>query len=87
MSEPVPDDLRCTRCGVLPEPLLCLGHKPDGTPVTDTPAALLALEAEFALAEDARRRAAGTLLTDAQTAALLRAMIDDPEPGTGEHER
>ncbi|MGW7582729.1 hypothetical protein ACWGKU_28750 [Kitasatospora sp. NPDC054768] len=89
MSEPIPDDLRCSRCGDLPEPLLCLGHKPDGTPATDTPAAMLALEAELGLADDARRRAAGTLLTDAQTAAMLRAMVDDLELGTDnrEHER
>ncbi|MGW4624895.1 hypothetical protein [Streptomyces rubiginosohelvolus] len=84
MSEPIPDDLRCSRCGALPEPLLCLGHNPDGAPTTDTPAAMLALEAELDLADDARRRAAGAVLTDAQTAALLRAMADDPELGTGE---
>lgn len=89
MSEPIPDDLRCSRCGDLPEPLLCLGHNPDGTPTTDTPVAMLALEAELGLAEDARRRATGAALTDAQTAALLRAMADDPELGTpsGEHGR
>ncbi|MFJ6141564.1 hypothetical protein [Kitasatospora sp. NPDC092286] len=81
---PAPDDLRCSRCGTLPEPLICLGHNPDGTPATDTPAAMLALEAELGLADDVRRRAAGTLLTDAQTAALLRALAADPEPGTGE---
>ncbi|WP_331737897.1 hypothetical protein OG440_41320 (plasmid) [Streptomyces sp. NBC_00637] len=83
MSEPIPDDLRCPRCGDLPEPLLCLGHKPDGTPSTDTPAAMLALEAELGLADDARRRATGAALTDAQTAAILRAMSDDPGLGTG----
>lgn len=87
MSEPVPDDLRCSRCGSLPEPLVCLGHDPEGTPATDTPAAMLALEAEFGLAHDARRRAAGTLLSDAQTVAVLRAMVDDPELGTGGHGR
>lgn len=76
MSEPIPDDLRCSRCGNLPEPLLCLGHKPDGTPSTDTPAAMLALEAELGLAT-------GAVLTDAQTAAMLRAMADDPELGAG----
>ncbi|MGW0608669.1 hypothetical protein [Streptomyces sp. NPDC002640] len=86
MSEPVPDDLRCSRCGVLPEPLLCLGHNPDGTPSTDLPAAMLALEAELGLADDARRRAAGAVPTDAQTAAMLRAMADDPELGTGNGE-
>ncbi|MEG9551659.1 hypothetical protein V5N34_26660 [Streptomyces baarnensis] len=73
MPEPVPNDLRCSRCGVLPEPLLCLGHNPDGTPTTDAPAAMAALEAELGLAEDARRRATGVGLTDTQTAALLRA--------------
>ncbi|MFJ1751265.1 hypothetical protein ACIOJD_34310 [Streptomyces sp. NPDC088116] len=57
MSEPIPDDLRCPRCGDLPEPLLCLGHNSDGTPATDTPAAMLAFEAELGLADDARRRA------------------------------
>ncbi|MEE4495050.1 hypothetical protein [Streptomyces sp. BE230] len=89
MSEPIPDDLRCSRCGHLPEPLLCLGHKADGTPITDTPAAMAALEAELGLADDARRRATGAALTDAQTAALLCAMADDPELGTGigEHGR
>ncbi|MEU3500806.1 hypothetical protein ABZ726_08565 [Streptomyces hundungensis] len=81
MPEPIPDDLRCSRCGDLPEPLICLGHKPDGTPSTDTPAAMLALEAELGLAEDARRRATGAVLTDAQTAAILRAMADEPELG------
>ncbi len=81
MPEPIPDDLRCSRCGDLPEPLICLGHKPDGTPSTDTPAAMLALEAELGLAEDARRRATGAELTDAQTAAILRAMADEPELG------
>ncbi|MCR8945049.1 hypothetical protein NW249_23305 [Streptomyces sp. OUCMDZ-4982] len=81
MPEPIPDDLRCLRCGELPEPLICLGHKPDGTPATDAPAAMLALEAELGLAEDARRRTTGAVLTDAQTAALLRAMADDPELG------
>ncbi|NEA46817.1 hypothetical protein [Streptomyces sp. SID10815] len=86
MSEPIPDELRCSRCGDLPEPLLCLGHKPDGTPSTDTPAAMLALEAELGLADDARRRATGVLLTDAQTVAILRAMVDDPELGTGNGE-
>ncbi|MFE6716822.1 hypothetical protein ACFVDU_04440 [Streptomyces albidoflavus] len=74
---PTPDDLRCTRCGTLPEPLICLGHKADGTPLTDEPVALIALEAELGIAEDERRRAAGTALTDAQTAAMLRAMADD----------
>ncbi|MFE2386087.1 hypothetical protein [Streptomyces misionensis] len=83
MSEPIPDDLRCSRCGDLPEPLLCLGHNPDGTPFTDTPAAMIALEAELGLAEDARRRATGALLTDAQTAAMLRAMADDPDLAAG----
>ncbi|MFF2375083.1 hypothetical protein ACFVUW_11950 [Streptomyces xiamenensis] len=89
MSEPIPDDLRCPRCGDLPEPLLCLGHKPDGTPSTDTPAATLSLEAELGLAADARRRATGAVLTDTQTAAMLRAMTDGPELGTrnGEHGR
>ncbi|AZM56366.1 hypothetical protein DMA15_30415 [Streptomyces sp. WAC 01529] len=89
MSEPVPDDLRCRRCGDLPEPLLCLGHKPDGTPSADAPPAVLALEAELGLAEDARRRAAGTVLTDTQAAAMLRAMAGEPEldTGNGEHER
>jgi hypothetical protein len=83
MPEPVPDDLRCPRCGDLPEPLICLGHKPDGTPATDTPVAMLALEAEIGLADDARRRASGVALTDAQTVAMLRAMAGDPELGTG----
>ncbi|MGO4635038.1 hypothetical protein AB4225_29535 [Streptomyces sp. 2RAF24] len=83
MSEPIPDDLRCPRCGDLPEPLLCLGHRPDGRPATDTPPAMLALEAELGLADDARRRASGAVLTDAQTAAILRAMADAPELGTG----
>lgn len=83
MSEPTRDDLRCPRCGDLPEPLICLGHKPDGTPTTDTPAVMLALEAELGLADDARRRATGAVLTDAQTAAMLRAMADDPELSTG----
>jgi len=89
MSEPIPDELRCIRCGHLPEPLLCLGHNPDGTQLTDTPAAMLALEAELGIAEDARRRAVGTMLTDAQTVALLRAMADDPELGArhGDHGR
>ncbi|MEU6814030.1 hypothetical protein [Streptomyces sp. NPDC046860] len=87
MSEPIPDDLRCPRCGALPEPLLCLGHNPDGTPSTDTPPAMLALEAELGLAEDARRRATGTLLTDSQAAATLHAMANDPELGAGEHGR
>ncbi|MFD4539499.1 hypothetical protein [Streptomyces bauhiniae] len=89
MSEPIPDELRCSRCGVLPEPLLCLGHNADGTPTTDTPAAVVALEAELGLAEDARRRATGATPTDARTVALLRAMADDPELGTnnGEHGR
>ncbi|MER6723198.1 hypothetical protein [Streptomyces halstedii] len=86
MPEPIPDDLRCSRCGVLPEPLLCLGHNPDGALATDTPAAMLALEAEIGLADDARRRAADTGLTDAQTAALLRAMADDSALGTGDNE-
>ncbi|MFD9575099.1 hypothetical protein ACFWBI_35415 [Streptomyces sp. NPDC059982] len=83
MPEPIPGELRCPRCGDLPEPLICLGHKPDGTPATDTPAAMLALEAELGLADDARRWAAGAMLTDAQTVAMLRAMADDPELGTG----
>ncbi|MCT6782272.1 hypothetical protein LXH09_37250 [Streptomyces sp. CS7] len=83
MSEPVPDDLRCSGCGALPEPLLCLGHNPDGTPITDVPAAMVALDAELGLADDARRRLAGTALTDTQAAALLRAMVD----GNGEHGR
>lgn len=81
MPEPIPEDLRCSRCGVLPEPLLCLGQNPDGTPSTDTPPAMLALEAELGLAEDARRRATGALLTGAQAAAMLRAMANDPELG------
>ncbi|MBZ4319389.1 hypothetical protein [Streptomyces huiliensis] len=83
MSEPTPDDLRCPRCGDLPEPLICLGHKVDGTPATDTPAAMVALDAELGLARDMRRRAAGAALTDAQTAAMLRAVSDDPGLGTG----
>lgn len=70
MSELIPDDLRCHRCGDLPAPLICLGHNPDGTPATDTPAALLALEAEL----DDHRRTAGAVPTDAQAVALLRAM-------------
>lgn len=86
MSEPVPDKFRCSLCGVLPEPLLCLGHNPDGTPTTDAPAAMIALEAELGMAEDARRRAAGVVLTDTQTAALLRAVADDPDLGTGNGE-
>ncbi|MFM9446923.1 hypothetical protein [Streptomyces acidiscabies] len=73
----MPDDLRCSRCGDLPEPLICLGHKPDDTPATDTPAAMLALEAELGL------RATGAALTGAQTLAMLRAMADDPDLGTG----
>jgi hypothetical protein len=81
------DDLRCPRCGDLPEPLICLGHGTDGTPTTDAPAAMVALEAELGIAEDARRRTAGTVLTDAQTVALLRAMADDPELGNGEDGR
>ncbi|GAB1339843.1 hypothetical protein ACE1SV_64330 [Streptomyces sp. E-15] len=50
---------------------------------------MVALEAELGLAEDVRRRATGATLTDAQTAALLRAMAGDPELGTnnGEHGR
>ncbi|MFG3532702.1 hypothetical protein ACGF8B_39225 [Streptomyces sp. NPDC047917] len=89
MSEPTPDDLRCPRCGDLPEPLICLGHKADGAPATDTPAAMAALEAEFGLADDSRRRATGAALTDAQTAAMPRAMSDDPglRTGHGEHGR
>jgi hypothetical protein len=83
MPEPIPDDLRCPRCGDLPEPLICLGHNPDGTPATDTPAAMLALEAELGLADAARRRAAGAALTEAQTVAMLSAMAGDPELGTG----
>lgn len=47
---------------------------------------MLALEAEIGLADDARRRAACTGLTDAQTAALLRAMADDSALGTGDNE-
>ncbi|MCL7382160.1 hypothetical protein [Streptomyces sp. 35G-GA-8] len=86
MSEPSPDDFYCPRCGVLPEPLLCVGHNPDGTPSSDMPPAMLALEAELGLAEDARRRATGAVLTDAQTVALLRAMADDPELGTNNRE-
>ncbi|MFI0742803.1 hypothetical protein ACH4PU_32680 [Streptomyces sp. NPDC021100] len=86
MSEPTPDDLRCPRCGDLPEPLICLGHKADGTPATDSPAAMVALEAQLGLADDARRRATGTVLTDAQTAAMLRAMAEDPGLGTGHGE-
>ncbi|MEU3500819.1 hypothetical protein ABZ726_08635 [Streptomyces hundungensis] len=43
MPEPIPDDLRSARCGDLPEPLICLGHKPDGPPSTDTSAAMIAL--------------------------------------------
>ncbi|WP_234336383.1 hypothetical protein [Streptomyces sp. NRRL S-920] len=48
-----------------------------------------ALEAELGLAEDARRQATGAVLTDAQAAALLRAMADDPELGAddGKHRR
>ncbi|MEV7898261.1 hypothetical protein [Streptomyces cyaneofuscatus] len=86
MSDPTPDDLRCSRCELLPEPLVCLGHNPDGTPTPDAPAAMVALEAELGLADDARRRAAGSGLSDAQTAALLRGMADDPDPGTGNGE-
>ncbi|GHE56619.1 hypothetical protein GCM10018785_27430 [Streptomyces longispororuber] len=86
MSEHTSDDLHCPRCGELPEPLLCLGHKADGTPSTDTPAAMLALEAELGLADDTCRPATGTTLTDAQTAVMLRAMSDDPELGTGNGE-
>ncbi|MGW0899050.1 hypothetical protein ACWD0G_19010 [Streptomyces goshikiensis] len=86
MSEPTLDDLRCPRCGDLPEPLICLGHNPDGTPATDTPAAMLALEADLGLADDARRSATGAALTDAETAAMLRAMADDPGLGTGNGE-
>ncbi|MEU4898203.1 hypothetical protein AB0B12_37845 [Streptomyces sp. NPDC044780] len=81
MSTPIPDNLRCPCCGDLPEPLICLGHKPDGTPSTDTPAAMLALEADLGLADDARRKDTGVALTDAQTAAMLRAMADDPGLG------
>ncbi|WP_370424246.1 hypothetical protein AB8O64_36435 (plasmid) [Streptomyces sp. QH1-20] len=62
------------------------GHKSDGTPATDTPAAMLAFEAELGLADDARRRATSAVLTDAQTAAMLRAMSDDPGLGTGNGE-
>ncbi|MGK4906459.1 hypothetical protein [Streptomyces albus] len=87
MSEPTPDGLRCPHCGDLPEPLICLGHKPDGTPSIDAPAAMLGLEAELDLADDARHRAAGGGLTDAQTAAMLRAMADDPERGAGGGDR
>ncbi|MFJ2649480.1 hypothetical protein ACIO1C_22485 [Streptomyces sp. NPDC087420] len=79
----MPEYLRCSSCGDLPEPLICLGHRPDGTPSTDTPAAMLALEAELGLADDARRRATSAVLTEAQTLAMLRAMADDPELGTG----
>ncbi|MEU9336560.1 hypothetical protein AB0D49_25875 [Streptomyces sp. NPDC048290] len=86
MSEPAPDDLRCPRCGDLPEPLICLGHNADGTPASDTPAAIVALEAELGLERDDRHRSAGAALGDAQTAAMLRAMSDDPAPGTGHSE-
>ncbi|WP_146214530.1 hypothetical protein [Streptomyces sp. ICBB 8177] len=48
-----------------------------GTPTTDAPAAMIALEAELGLADAARRRAAGASLADAPTAALLRAMTSD----------
>jgi hypothetical protein len=68
-DEPPP---RCPRCGDLPKPLYCLGHNPDGTPLTDVPTAL----AEIA-AEDARPHSAA-VLSEAQTAELLRAMADDP---------
>ncbi|MFF8644386.1 hypothetical protein [Streptomyces sp. NPDC015345] len=86
MPEPIPDELRCSRCGDLPEPVLCLGRTPDGTPAADTPAAML-VEAELGLADDARRRASGAVLTDAQTAAMLRALADDPDlrASNGEH--
>lgn len=86
MTEPTPDELRCPRCGDLPEPLICLGHKPDGTPATDTPAAMLALEAELVLADEARRPATGAALTDVQTVAMLRAMADDPVLGASDEE-
>ncbi|PPS91037.1 hypothetical protein [Streptomyces sp. MH60] len=81
MSEPILDDLRCSRCGQLPEPLLRLGHRADGTPTTDSPAAMVALEAKVGLADDARHRATGAALTDTQTAALLRATADGPDLG------
>ncbi|APE26711.1 hypothetical protein [Streptomyces venezuelae] len=83
MSESTPDILGCPRCGDLPEPLVCLGHKSNGAPAIDAPAALLAFEAELGLAEDARRRATGAVLTDAQTVAMLCAMSDDPELDAG----
>ncbi|AUH40494.1 hypothetical protein [Streptomyces sp. CMB-StM0423] len=69
-----PTDQRCPRCPGLPEPFVCLGHPAGNTPAGDLPAALIALDTERGLAEDARRRAAGTGLTDAQTAAMLRAL-------------
>ncbi|WP_225794523.1 IS110 family transposase [Streptomyces aculeolatus] len=71
------DALQCPRCPDLPEPLICLGHPAGTTPASDLPAALLALDAERGPAEDARRRADGTGLTDTQTAALLRALAEE----------
>nr|WP_202513316.1 MULTISPECIES: hypothetical protein [unclassified Streptomyces] len=76
--------MRCTLCGPLPEPLLCLGHRADGTPTTDAPAAMVALDAELGLADDARRRATGAVLTDTQTVALLRALAADPDLDAGQ---
>ncbi|WP_260988307.1 hypothetical protein [Streptomyces sp. CFMR 7] len=45
---------------------------------------MLAIEAELDLdiAEDAHCRATGAVLADAPTAALLRGLADDFDPGT-----
>ncbi|WP_258563161.1 hypothetical protein [Streptomyces phytophilus] len=74
-----PTDLQCPRCPDLPEPLICLGHPAGTTTASDVPAALLALDAERGPAEDARRRADGTGLTDTQTAAMLRALAEETD--------
>lgn len=79
MQDPDDLDLTCPRCPDLPPPLICVGHRPDGSPASDVPAAMLALDAELGLAEDARRRADGTGLTDAQTGAILRAMREESD--------
>lgn len=47
---------------------------------------MVALEAELGTADDARRQATGALFTDAQTAAMLRAMPQGPGLGTGHGE-
>jgi len=60
-------------------------QKPDGSPVIDTPStmAMLALEAELDLVDGIRRNATGSVLSDAQTVAMLRTRADGPGLGTG----